>query len=163
MDPPTDVAVLKIDANDLPAITLADSSQLEVGDIVLAIGNPFGLSRTVTMGIVSALGRSEIPISNQYQDFIQTDAPINSGNSGGALVDTEGRLVGINTAIYPGGGGGNLGIGFAVPINLARHVMEHLVSSGKVVRACLGGLAAGHHIRSGKGIESAKSKWRADW
>jgi len=140
MDPPTDVAVLKIDAKDLPAITLADSSQLEIGDIVLAIGNPFGLSQTVTMGIISALGRSGLPGSNQYQDFIQTDAAINPGNSGGALVDAEGRLVGINTAIVPNSNGGNQGIGFAVPINLARHVMECLVNSGKVIRATLDGI-----------------------
>ena len=98
-DPPTDVAVLKIDAKDLPAITLADSDQLEVGDVVLAIGNPYGLGQTVTMGIVSALGRSGLTGFNQYQDFIQTDAAINPGNSGGALVDAEGRLVGINTAM----------------------------------------------------------------
>ena len=99
-DPPTDVAVLKIDATDLPAITLGDSDQLEVGDVVLAIGNPFGVGQTVTMGIVSALGRNGLAGFNQYQDFIQTDAAINPGNSGGALVDAEGRLVGINTAIY---------------------------------------------------------------
>ncbi|MGA2280364.1 MAG: DegQ family serine endoprotease [Verrucomicrobiota bacterium] len=139
-DPPTDVAVLKIDAKDLPAITLADSAQLEIGDIVLAIGNPFGLSQTVTMGIISALGRNGLPGFNQYQDFIQTDAAINPGNSGGALVDAEGRLVGINTAIVPNSNGGNQGIGFAVPINLARHVMERLISSGKVIRAVLEGV-----------------------
>jgi len=136
-DPPTDVAVLKIEAKDLPAITLADSSQLEIGDIVLAIGNPYGLSQTVTMGIVSALGRNGLAGFNQYQDFIQTDAAINPGNSGGALVDAEGRLVGINTAIFSRSGG-NQGIGFAVPINLARHVMERLISSGKVARGYLG-------------------------
>jgi serine protease Do len=140
MDPPTDVAILKIDAKDLPAITLADSAQLEIGDIVLAIGNPFGLSQTVTMGIISALGRNGLPGFNQYQDFIQTDAAINPGNSGGALVDAEGRLVGINTAIVPNSNGGNQGIGFAVPINLASHVMERLISSGRVVRACLEGV-----------------------
>jgi serine protease Do len=143
-DPQTDVAVLKIDAKDLPAITLADSDQLEIGDVVLAIGNPFNIGQTVTMGIVSALGRSGIPGSNQipglnqYQDFIQTDAAINPGNSGGALVDTEGRLIGVNTAIVPNENGGNQGIGFAVPINLARHVMEHLISTGKVTRGFLG-------------------------
>jgi serine protease Do len=135
-DPPTDVAVLKINAKDLPAITLADSDQLEIGDIVLAIGNPYGLSQTVTMGIVSALGRN-LPGFNQYQDFIQTDAAINPGNSGGALVDAEGRLVGINTAIYSRDGG-NQGIGFAVPVNLARHVMERLIAGGKVTRGYLG-------------------------
>ncbi len=136
-DPPTDVAVLKIDAKDLPAITLADSDQLEIGDLVLAIGNPYGLSQTVTMGIVSALGRNGLPGFNQYQDFIQTDAAINPGNSGGALVDAEGRLVGINTAIISGSGG-NQGIGFAVPVNLARHVMERLLAGGKVTRGYLG-------------------------
>lgn len=136
-DPPTDVAVLKIDAKDLPAITLADSDLLEIGDLVLAIGNPYGLSQTVTMGIVSALGRNGLPGFNQYQDFIQTDAAINPGNSGGALVDAEGRLVGINTAIFSRDGG-NQGIGFAVPVNLARHVMERLLSGGKVARGYLG-------------------------
>jgi serine protease Do len=137
-DQPTDVAILKIDAKDLPAIALADSDQLEVGDIVLAIGNPYGLRQTVTMGIVSALGRSGLTGFNQYQNFIQTDAAINPGNSGGALVDAEGRLVGINTAIIPNDNGGNQGIGFAVPINLARHVMERLISGGKVTRGYLG-------------------------
>jgi serine protease Do len=137
-DQPTDVAILKIDAKDLPAIALADSDQLEVGDMVLAIGNPYGLRQTVTMGIVSALGRSGLTGFNQYQNFIQTDAAINPGNSGGALVDAEGRLVGINTAIIPNDNGGNQGIGFAVPINLARHVMERLISGGKVTRGYLG-------------------------
>jgi serine protease Do len=147
-DPQTDVAVLKIDAKDLPAITLGDSDQLEVGDVVLAIGNPFGIARqagqtaSVTMGIISALGRNipDFYDDNRMhiQDFIQTDAAINPGNSGGALVDAEGRLIGINTAIVPNENGGNEGIGFAVPINLARHVMEHLISTGKVTRGFLG-------------------------
>jgi serine protease Do len=143
-DPPTDVAVLKIDARDLPAITLGDSDQLEVGDIVLAIGDPFGLERTVTMGIVSALGRSGFRFGGQgenqhnYQDFIQTDAAINPGNSGGALVDAEGRLVGINTGIIRNDNGDNQGVGFAVPINLARHVMDRLIQAGKVARGYLG-------------------------
>jgi serine protease Do len=136
-DPPTDVAVLKIDAQDLPAITLGDSEKLEVGDIVLAIGNPYRIGQTVTMGIVSALGRSGITGPNQYQNFIQTDAAINPGNSGGALVDAEGRLVGINTAIIPNENGGNQGIGFAVPINMARRVMELLIAGGKVTRGDL--------------------------
>jgi serine protease Do len=135
-DPPTDVAILKIDAKNLPAITLADSDQLEVGDIVLAIGNPFGVGQTVTMGIVSALGRSGLGF-NGYEDFIQTDAAINPGNSGGALVDAEGRLIGINTAIISRSGG-NQGIGFAVPINIARHVMQRLISGGKIMRGYLG-------------------------
>jgi serine protease Do len=132
----TDVAVLKIDAKNLAAITLADSDQLEVGDVVLAIGNPFGVGQTVTMGIVSALGRSGFGF-NGYENFIQTDAAINQGNSGGPLVDAEGRLVGINTAIISPSGG-NAGIGFAVPINLARHVMERLISGGRVARGYLG-------------------------
>jgi serine protease Do len=158
-DPPTDVAVLKIDAKELPAITLADSDQLEVGDIVLAIGNPFGLSRTVTMGIVSALGRSGLPGFSQYQDFIQTDAPINEGNSGGALIDAEGRLIGINDAIFSPNGG-NLGIGFAVPVNMARYVMDRLIRSGKVIRGNLEGvliqdvtsdLAEGFHLTNQNG------------
>jgi serine protease Do len=136
-DPLTDVAVLKIDAKDLPAVTLGDSDQLEVGDIVLAIGNPFSVGQTVTMGIVSALGRSGLTRFNQYQNFIQTDAAINPGNSGGALVDTEGRLVGINTDIIPNDAGGNQGIGFAVPINMARWVMERLITGGKVTRGDL--------------------------
>jgi serine protease Do len=136
-DPPTDVAVLKIEATDLPAITLADSDLLEVGDVVLAIGNPFGIGQTVTMGIVSALGRSGLAGFNQYQDFIQTDAAINPGNSGGALVDAEGRLVGINTAIISRSGG-NQGVGFAVPINMARRVVEGLISGGRVERGYLG-------------------------
>jgi serine protease Do len=136
-DPPTDVAVLKIEATGLPAITLADSDQLEVGDVVLAIGNPFGLGQTVTMGIVSALGRSGLGF-NGYENFIQTDAAINPGNSGGALVDAEGRLVGINTAIIANDNGGNQGIGFAVPIDMARHVMERLISGQKVTRGYLG-------------------------
>jgi serine protease Do len=135
-DPPTDVAVLKIDAKDLPAITLGDSDQLEVGDIVLAIGNPYRIGQTVTMGIVSALGRSGLTGFNQYQNFIQTDAAINPGNSGGALVDAEGRLVGINTGIVSDTRG-NEGIGLAVPINMARRVMELLIAGGKVTRGDL--------------------------
>ena len=135
-DSATDVAVLKIEAKDLPAITLADSDQLEVGDVVLAIGNPFGVGQTVTMGIVSALGRSGFGFSG-YENFIQTDAAINPGNSGGALVDVQGRLVGINTAIISRSGG-NQGIGFAVPISMARSVMERLISGGKVTRGYLG-------------------------
>lgn len=140
-DPDTDVAVLKVDAKDLPAITLGDSTQLEVGDIVLAIGNPFNISQpgqtpTVTMGIVSALGRSGLGF-NGYENFIQTDAAINPGNSGGALVDAAGRLIGISTAIETSSEG-NEGIGFAVPVNLARHVAERLISGGKVNRGYLG-------------------------
>ena len=141
-DPPTDVAVLKIDATGLPAITLGNSDQLEVGDVVLAIGNPFDVGESVTMGIVSALGRNGRNIGMpdggySIQDFIQTDAAINPGNSGGALVDAEGRLIGINTMIESSSRG-NEGIGFAVPINRARSVMERLISGGKVTRGYLG-------------------------
>ena len=140
-DPDTDVALLKIDAHDLPAITLGDSDQLEVGDIVLAIGNPFDISQpgetpTVTMGIVSALGRSGLGF-NGYENFIQTDAAINPGNSGGALVDAEGRLIGINTAIESSSEGSE-GIGFAVPIDLAYRVVQHLLHGGKFIRGYLG-------------------------
>jgi serine protease Do len=137
-DPPTDVAVLKIDARDLKAIAIADSDKLEVGDLVLAIGNPFGVGQTVTMGIVSALGRTSLDITpNGYENFIQTDAAINPGNSGGALVDADGRLVGINTAILTHSGGYQ-GVGFAVPVNMARSVMERLITYGKVTRGYLG-------------------------
>ena len=135
-DPPTDVALLKIDAEGLPAITLTDSDNLKVGDVVLAIGNPFGVGKTVTMGIVSATGRSSLHITD-YENFIQTDAAINPGNSGGALIDAKGRLVGINTAIASNTGGYQ-GIGFAIPINLARNVMKSLLEHGKVVRGYLG-------------------------
>ncbi len=135
-DSHTDIAVLKVEGRKLPAITLTDSDKLEVGDFVLAIGNPFGVGQTVTAGIVSAKGRGGMGIVD-YEDFIQTDASINPGNSGGALVDAEGRLVGINTAILSRTGG-NQGVGFAVPINLARYVMERLVADGKVTRGYLG-------------------------
>ena len=136
-DPKTDIALLKIDARDksFPAVTTANSDQLLVGDVVLAVGNPFGIGQTVTMGIVSATGRATLGL--EYEDFIQTDAAINMGNSGGALVDAEGRLVGINTAILSRTGG-NQGIGFAVPVNLARYVMENLIEHGRVVRGFMG-------------------------
>jgi serine protease Do len=136
-DPGTDIAVLKIEPTvKLHEITFADSDKLRVGDICIAVGNPFGLTQSVTMGIVSALGRSETHITD-YENFIQTDASINPGNSGGALVDTEGRLIGINTAIYSRTGG-NQGIGFAVPANLAHTVMDSLIKNGKVSRGFLG-------------------------
>jgi serine protease Do len=135
-DPATDTAVVKIDGKDLPAITIADSDKLEVGDVVLAVGNPFAVGQTVTMGIVSGLGRGGFGINN-YENFIQTDAAINPGNSGGALVDAEGRLVGINTAIFSRSGG-NQGVGFAVPLNMARYVMDRLIKEGKVTRGYLG-------------------------
>jgi serine protease Do len=136
-DPKTDVAVLKIDAHELPVVTVGNSSKLQVGDAVLAIGNPYGVGQTVTMGIVSATGRANLGIED-YEDFIQTDASINPGNSGGALVNDRGELVGINTAILAGGSGGNQGIGFAVPVNLARQVMDEIVTHGHVTRASLG-------------------------
>jgi serine protease Do len=135
-DPKTDVAVIKIDAKDLPFVPMADSDKVEVGDFVLAIGNPFGIGQTVTTGIVSATGRAGA-MGLDYEDFIQTDAAINPGNSGGALVDAEGRLIGINTAILSGSGG-NQGIGFAIPSNLARDVMGGLIKDGKVARGYLG-------------------------
>jgi serine protease Do len=135
-DPQTDIAVIKVDAKDLPAITITDSDLTEVGDVVLAVGNPFGVGQTVTMGIISAKGRAGIGIVD-YEDFIQTDASINPGNSGGALVDAAGRLIGINQSILSRSGG-NQGVGFSVPINLARHVMERLISDGKVTRGYLG-------------------------
>lgn len=135
-DPKTDVAVIKIDAKDLPAIRMADSDKVEVGDVVLAIGNPFGIGQTVTTGIVSATGRGGA-VGLDYEDFIQTDAAINPGNSGGALVDAEGRLIGINTAILSRSGG-NQGIGFAIPVSIARDVMDSLVKDGHVTRGYLG-------------------------
>ena len=135
-DPKTDIAVLKIEASEMPFITFADSDKLEVGDVVLALGNPFGIGQTVTMGIVSATGRGGMGIED-YEDFIQTDAAINPGNSGGALVDAEGRLVGLNTAILSRSGG-NQGVGFAIPANLARSVMDQLIEKGKIERGFLG-------------------------
>ena len=136
-DPKTDVAVLKLEGSNFPAITLGDSSKVQVGDYALAIGDPFGVGQTVTMGIVSAKGRGNLGIED-YEDFIQTDAPINPGNSGGALVNDRGELVGINTAILSHGSGGNEGIGFAIPVNLARNVMGQILDHGKVTRGYLG-------------------------
>lgn len=136
-DPETDVAVLKIDTREaLPAITFAHNEGLRIGDVVLAIGNPFGVGQTVTMGIVSALGRNELGLST-FENYIQTDAAINPGNSGGALVDTSGNLVGINTAIFSRSGG-SLGIGFAIPVSLARHVMDEIIAHGSVTRGWIG-------------------------
>jgi serine protease DegQ len=136
-DPETDLAVLKLKGpGALPAITFAAQDALEVGDVVLAIGNPFGVGQTVTMGIVSALGRSQLGI-NTFENYIQTDAAINPGNSGGALVDNHGNLVGINTAIYSRSGG-SLGIGFAIPVSIARNVLEQLVANGQVTRGWIG-------------------------
>ncbi|WP_153111927.1 trypsin-like peptidase domain-containing protein [Propionivibrio limicola] len=140
-DPETDLAVLKLDSANgeeisLPAITLGQMEDVGVGDVVLAIGNPFGVGQTVTMGIVSALGRSHLGL-NTFENFIQTDAAINPGNSGGALVDSRGNLIGINTAIYSRSGG-SLGIGFAIPVSTARNVMEEIISTGSVTRGWIG-------------------------
>ena len=135
-DPKSDIAVVKIDVKDLPVVSMADSDKVQVGDIVLAIGNTFGVGQTVTTGIVSATGRGNLGIED-YEDFIQTDAAINPGNSGGALVDVEGRLIGINTAIFSRTGC-NQGIGFAIPSGLARNVMDSLISYGSVARGYLG-------------------------
>ncbi|MFM2435327.1 MAG: hypothetical protein RL063_1308 [Pseudomonadota bacterium] len=135
-DPDTDLALIKVNADHLPAITFASSDRLSVGDVVLAIGNPFGVGQTVTQGIVSALGRNHLGI-NIFENFIQTDASINPGNSGGALIDTDGNLVGVNSAIYSRNGG-SMGIGFAIPATLARQVMEQIVSQGTVTRGWIG-------------------------
>ena len=135
-DPDTDLAVLKIDVKNLPSITFADPKKNKVGDVVLAIGNPFGVGQTVTQGIISALGRNHLGIST-FESFIQTDASINPGNSGGALIDAEGNLVGINSAIYSRNGG-SMGIGFAIPVSIAKQVMEQIVRQGSVTRGWLG-------------------------
>jgi|HubBroStandDraft_1064217.scaffolds.fasta_scaffold01889_5 serine protease Do len=137
-DPQSDIAVLKINATGLPTLPIGDSSRLQVGDVVLAIGDPFGIGETATMGIVSAIGRGMNQQIERFEDFIQTDAAINPGNSGGAMIDLHGNLVGINTAILSGGTGGNQGIGFAIPINMAHNVMTQLVEHGKVSRGYLG-------------------------
>jgi serine protease Do len=136
-DPKTDVAVLKVEGSNFSAITLGDSSKVQIGDYSLAIGDPFGVGETVTMGIVSAKGRGNLGIED-YEDFLQTDAPINPGNSGGALINDRGELIGINTAILSHGSGGNEGIGFAIPVNLARGVMNQILDHGKVTRGYLG-------------------------
>ena len=136
VDPETDLAVLKVAGKNLQPITFADPDTVQVGDIVLAVGDPFGVGQTVTQGIVSATGRNRLGI-NTFENFIQTDAAINPGNSGGALVDTAGNLVGINTAIYSRSGG-SMGIGFAIPVSLARQVMEQIITTGRVARGWLG-------------------------
>ncbi|OQA32930.1 MAG: Periplasmic pH-dependent serine endoprotease DegQ precursor [Betaproteobacteria bacterium ADurb.Bin341] len=135
-DPESDLAVLKINADKLPAVTFGQMDSLRVGDVVLAIGNPFGVGQTTTMGIVSALGRSHLGI-NTFENFIQTDAAINPGNSGGALIDTNGNLVGINTAIYSRSGGSQ-GIGFAIPVSSAKAIMEQIIQNGRVIRGWVG-------------------------
>ena len=136
-DPKTDIAVLKIQAKDLPTLPLGDSRQLQVGDLIFAIGDPFGIGETATMGIVSATGRGQLGIED-YENFIQTDAAINPGNSGGAMIDIHGNLVGINTAILSHGSGGNEGVGFAIPMSMAKPVMDQILEHGKVVRGYLG-------------------------
>ncbi|WP_082654743.1 Do family serine endopeptidase [Janthinobacterium sp. Ant5-2-1] len=136
LDPETDLAVIKVDLDKLPVIVLGQSELARVGDVVLAIGNPFGVGQTVTMGIISALGRNNLHI-NSFENFIQTDAAINFGNSGGALVDTRGNLIGINTAIYSQSGG-SVGIGFAIPVSTAKTVMEAIIKDGHVVRGWIG-------------------------
>ena len=138
-DAPSDLALLKINANGLTYLTPGDSDKVRVGDVALAIGNPLGIGQTVTMGIISGKGRTTAgPGSGNFEDFLQTDAPINQGNSGGALINTVGELIGINSQIVPGQGGGNIGIGFAIPSNMARNVMDQLVKTGKVRRGQLG-------------------------
>jgi len=137
-DPESDLAVLKVDLKNLPAVTFGRPEQVNVGDVVLAIGNPFGVGQTVTMGIVSGLGRSHLGI-NTFENFIQTDAAINPGNSGGALVDTQGNLIGVNTLIVSfSRTGGSMGIGFAIPVSLARQVMEQIIQTGSVTRGWIG-------------------------
>ncbi|HSR07068.1 MAG TPA: Do family serine endopeptidase [Bryobacteraceae bacterium] len=136
-DPKTDIALLKLDGGNFPVLAFGDSSKVRVGEFALAVGDPFGVGKTVTLGIVSAVGRGNLGIED-YEDFIQTDAAINPGNSGGALIDAHGKLIGINTAIVSGGSGGNQGVGFAVPVNMARQVMDRILKDGRVVRGWLG-------------------------
>jgi serine protease Do len=158
-----DIAVLKIDKTGLTPLPFADSGHAQVGDIVLAVGNPFGLGQTVTMGIISAMGRAGLGIE-RFEDFIQTDAPINRGNSGGALIDTRGELVGINTAILAGETGGNEGIGFAIPANLAHSLMDQILKKGKVSRGYMGilpqqltpDMAKAFNIPNDKGVAIAR-------
>jgi Do/DeqQ family serine protease len=137
-DPPSDLAVLKISAGSLPVLNLADSDKVRVGDVCLAVGNPLGIGESVTAGIISAKGRATGISDGSFQDFLQTDAPINQGNSGGALVNTRGELIGINSQILSPNGGGNIGIGFAIPSNMAKTVMTQLIGKGKVNRGMLG-------------------------
>ena len=153
-DPESDLAVLKADAEGLPAMTFASADNLQVGDVVLAIGNPFGLGNTVTFGIVSAMGRNYLGV-NRFEDFIQTDAAINPGNSGGALVDTAGNLVGINSTIYSQSGG-SLGIAFSIPVSLARSVFEQIVRDGEVTRGWLGIVPAPVTAEAAKALALAR-------
>ena len=158
-DPKTDLAVLKIDATDLPTVVIGDSDKVQVGDYALAIGNPFGLGSTVTMGIISAKGRGNLGIED-YEDFIQTDAPINPGNSGGALVNDRGELIGINTAILTHSEG-NQGIGFAIPVNVARNVTDQILRNGKVIARVPGGDVGGSDSGAGQGVSREGSGRRA--
>ena len=160
-DDKTDIAVVKIDAGNLPAITIGDSDKVQVGDYALAVGNPFGVGQTVTMGIVSATHRGLGNEIEAYEDFIQTDAAINPGNSGGALVNDRGELIGINTAIIAHGSQGNQGIGFAVPVNLARNIMDQIMKNGKVTRARLGILSAGCDADHRPAVRSERLRGRA--
>ena len=160
-DPETDLALLKIDLPKLPVIVLGQVEALQVGDAVLAIGNPFGVGQTVTSGIVSALGRKQLGI-NTFENFIQTDAAINPGNSGGALVDTNGALMGINTAIYSRSGG-NMGIGFAVPVSTATQVMASLIKEGKVTRGWIGVEPLSLNAELAESFGIAKDKTTGAW
>jgi Do/DeqQ family serine protease len=163
VDEPTDLAVLKVDASDLPTVPLGDSSQVKVGDVVLALGNPLGVGQTVTMGIVSAKGRTTALADDSYQDFIQTDAPINQGNSGGALVNLSGELVGINAQIVSRTGG-NIGLGFAIPSTMVRSVTDQLVRDGAVRRSQLGVVVQGitPDLAEGLGLDSPRGALVSD-
>ncbi len=162
-DEPSDLAVIKIDATNLPVVAIGDSTAMRVGDLVLAVGNPLGVGQTVTMGIVSAKGRATGLGDGSYEDFLQTDAPINQGNSGGALVNTNGELVGINSQILSPSGG-NIGIGFAVPSNMAKNVMEQLISNGRVHRGRLGVTVQGvtGDLAAGLGLEKSEGALVSD-
>ena len=162
-DAPSDLAVVKIDAANLPVVAIGDSSAMRVGDVVLAVGNPLGVGQTVTMGIVSAKGRATGLGDGSYEDFLQTDAPINQGNSGGALVNTAGELVGINSQILSPSGG-NIGIGFAVPSNMAKNVMDQLVSNGRVHRGKLGVTIQGvtGDLAAGLGLDKSQGALVSD-
>ena len=158
-DPESDIAVLKADEGNLPAITFGALERVQVGDPVLAIGNPFGFGKTVTAGIVSALGRNHLGI-NRFEDFIQTDAAINPGNSGGALVDAAGNLIGLNSTIYSQSGG-SLGIGFAIPVSIARNVLEQIIKDGEVTRGWLG-IEPQRHVRRERRDRLALDDGRVD-